>query len=135
MRKALVLGISLGWTGCDLPPVSCTEIGCVNGLSIEVATAETGDRDIDVTVEVGGETFACAGAFDAVDGLSCGDVYVAPTTDGFAIRVPTDADPPTAHLTVGDYDTEVALDWETSFPNGEDCPPECRQGTGAATVP
>jgi hypothetical protein len=130
-----MLGISLGWTGCDLFPVSCTDIGCSNGFTIEVKTAETGDRDIDVVVEIGDESLACAGAFDAVNGLSCdGGVFLFPTEDGFTIEGPADAEGD-AHLIVDGDETDVDLAWESFAPNGEACGPECLRGTGEATVP
>lgn len=114
----------LSLAACDLGGTSCTEIGCINQLTLHV-TYEDGSpaTDANGTVTVGGTTvtFDCA-APDT--GVSCsnGDVTFSFSGDGGDI----DYEVHTQGFVAADQAAPV--DWSTSTPNGADCPPTCYFG-------
>lgn len=119
---ALLLGAP-GAMGCG--GMLCTLIGCVNGFALFV----DGDLPTEYTVlmDTDGEppteyTYTCSTS-------SCYRVFV---TEGSA--------PPTVHVTVLDATGgELAREtyqpsYETSYPNGKACGPECSTATDTLTV-
>ncbi len=120
---ALFLGV-IGCTSNSSPPPGtvCTLIGCEDGLAVEI----TGDRTvpIDVTVKGAGQdarTFECADPDQ-------------PCRTFLAGYMPSEVTV-TVSTSDGQESTETfAPTYETTYPNGPDCPPGCEQATVKMSV-
>jgi hypothetical protein len=121
--------------------LSCTEIGCASTVSIAVTDEDPANRDFDVAVTVGSDVVTCAGIFDPVEGLECGDLTLTPTADGYTLAFPVFAGEEDFDVAIsrdGDlgYDGPIDVAWgEPTYPNGKQCDPECINGTAAITIP
>jgi len=119
MKRLGQLLILIGVAGCATTPRMasvCTEIGCSDGLTVEIV----GNRTSHVTVEVAAvghqtQTFECA-ATDA----PCRTFY-----EGFTPQQVT------VTVKMGDDTNQrtISPDYHDNQPNGPNCPPVCRQAT------
>ena len=117
---SLALAIPVLGAGCasnaqEGGPVMCTLIGCEAGLSVDVR----GDRGGDVTVKVVAadgqtRTFECE-----AEAATCSSFFA-------------DYMPENVSVTVTKSQGNTVRSFNVSYanvrPNGEDCPPVCRQG-------
>ena len=109
---------------------SCTEIGCADGVRITLATpVPLQAPEVVVTVNIDGTKVSCPIAPTAT---SCVAGALTVTVQDQAIRVLELAGAP-EHIgvTITSSSTtlltgEVVPHYETSYPNGSDCPGECK---------
>lgn len=128
--------------GCGVVPgLSCTLIGCTSNLDLTVTDPAPLDRDIDVTVDVGGQVLECSGPVDPVNGLGCAGIAISPSEGGYVVSVVPDAEEPVAvRLTIafdGEvvFDDDVTVSWgEPDSPNGPGCEPTCIQGDAEVAI-
>ena len=111
--------------GCEsLGLVDCTLIGCESGLRVDFQTAPTGAYRVEVQAAGASEVLA----FDCADPARC--------RPGAFFR---DFTAPAATITVttarGTVRRAVQLSYVTSRPNGEGCPPVCRQASVTVSLP
>ncbi|HET7274637.1 MAG TPA: hypothetical protein VFI91_05630 [Longimicrobiaceae bacterium] len=127
LTHILGAGLLMGITACTNntpPPPStvCTLIGCENGLAVEIAGERTGA--VDVTVETAGQdarTFECADPNQ-------------PCRNFFGGFMPSEVTV-TVRASDGSVSTEsFTPTYETTYPNGPDCPPGCEQATVTVEV-
>jgi hypothetical protein len=106
----------------DAPEVqqACTLIGCADGITVtidgDVPTTYTvalldGDREL--------TTMECQA------GSPCEVMATGAQPEEVTVEIRSDA---------GTERRTVALQYETTRPNGPDCPPECRHGRGLVTL-
>lgn len=122
-RHAVVAIVALFAAGCSSPvggAVTCTQIGCIDGLFVRFDVAPPpGAVRVELLPE--GEsgpryTYDCA----ATDPCHAGVRFPGFTGDYAVVRVTTSA---------GVVNHEVRPTYAESRPNGKDCPPLCRHGT------
>lgn len=115
--------------GCDSPTGVCTQIGCDSGLTVQLDQVPTGAFTVEVLPEEPQEhpvvyRVECAGS-----AAPCGARVFFPglVLERARVRVTT---------TLGTV-THDATDviYRTSYPNGRQCTPACRQATVDVTVP
>jgi hypothetical protein len=119
--------ISSASEGGDAPGQerACTLIGCVDGLTVQLPSAPSGAWRVEVT------DLAAGGAprvFECAAGATCSpSVFFADLAPERArVRVVT---------TRGTVESEVRPTYAAARPNGEDCPPVCRQARVEVTLP
>lgn len=110
--------VAVGLTGCAAKrtgPTMCTKIGCEPGLSIDVR----GPRDSDITVKISAadgqlRTFECDS-----EAPSCSSFFADYTPENVTVTI-----------TKKESNTVRAFQvtYQNERPNGEDCPPVCKQG-------
>ena len=117
----LVAGLTLGSCGV-FEPKMCTLIGCDSGLRIQVESAPVGAYKVEVLNSSGAATvtFNCSGG----GCVFIAQGYEAPSVD---VRVTTTLGSRTTHLT--------GIVYTISNPNGDECPPVCKQGSVTAPIP
>jgi hypothetical protein len=106
-------------TACNVA-FSCTEIGCISGLLLNVTDANGEPAELlsgEVVVDGTVMTFDCA-TEENVEYCSDGLVMLSIEQGDF---VEYNISIPRGDFAFGEYET----DWAVSFPNGEKCPPEC----------
>ena len=117
---ALLALLALG-TGCAPGGLSCTMIGCVSGLSLDITDSygspAVGTRG---TVTVDGEEFAfdCAGTDSEL--LCDGSVVLLPIEEG-EVATYDISSPSGDEFASG----ELTLEFESFAPNGPGCDPVC----------
>ena len=119
------LGMVLLSAGCATKqegPQACTRIGCESGLSVTIR----GDRGGDVTVKV-------ASAEGVVREFQC-DGDARDCTAFFGGYMPDDNVTITVTKQEGSVVRAVPVTYRDVQPNGEDCPPVCRQGQAELTL-
>ena len=113
---ALALAAGLGGCGSILDGVdACTLIGCASGLHVTLAAPPPGPVRIEVTD-------AATGSTRAIDCAAGGQCTGALLQDFFPTRV-------TVRVTTasGTSTQSFTPRYTLSRPNGDDCPPVCRQ--------
>ena len=130
MKKLFSLAI-LATTACDLEK-SCTEVGCINGITIEVYDADgEPSQSAHGTFSIMSSGMEEVLTFDfdcreADSGALCSDNLVTFVLDDPA-AIPADA----MYLytintnEVESFSDSGNLSFEESTPNGDDCPPTC----------
>ena len=131
---------------CDaFPPVACTEIGCSDGLTIELNAREGAFTPGTYTVAAVSDvdeacSFTIGGADDCAEGAGC--VTESSCEAGFVLETGDDqvvfllGSPDSLTLTV-DRDGEILLEetfapeYVETQPNGKNCPPTCRNASAA----
>ena len=128
--------------GCDLvPPLACTEIGCTDGLTVELRAASGAFEAGIYSITLGGD--ACTVTVGGPDDCAADRCVVDSTCNGITLVGYDEADTLTllAPVTEGevaltvDLEGTVLLDesfeplYETIEPNGPGCPPVCRIAT------
>ena len=109
-----VLALALAPAACAEDPQACTEIGCVNGITLEVRKAPAGTKRLVVCVDG-----RCRRrALQKVVRMGC--------RDADSVRLAVIAKDG-RNRRIGRYATTVQL--SRSQPNGPDCPPTCFFGT------
>ncbi|HMV69486.1 MAG TPA: hypothetical protein PKA64_21770 [Myxococcota bacterium] len=118
---------------------ACTEIGCADGLVIELDHTWTeGDYTFEVSLD--GQVITCTASIPFGEGDGCADDRALLSLSGTMLPVDqqtipsitvTDGDVTTVGVRVLMGDTELTNAtltpaWSTSQPNGPDCPPTCR---------
>ncbi len=127
-------------------PISCTSIGCQNGLEIEFVRAAWPSGDYRIGVDVDGKTTTCEGSLP-LKACDAGASFVCSGTPGVTLGESGCALPAASHSLSGlsletTTASQVTLTLEhagaligtTTFqpefsdvrPNGPDCPPLCR---------
>ena len=121
-RSLVALALGLGLAGCS--PLACTEIGCMNGLTLNVTDADGNPVDGlsgEVTVDGVTMTFDCA-TEENVGYCNDGSVLLA-IEQGTVLEY-------SISIERGDFAFgEITLDWTESAPNGEACGPICYSDT------
>ena len=116
---ALVVVLPAAGAGCasnsQEGPVACTMVGCEPGLSVDVR----GDRGGDVTVKVvaadgQSRTFECE-----AEAATCSAFFAEYMPENVSVTV-TKAQ--------GNTVRSFNVSYANVRPNGDDCPPVCRQG-------
>ena len=128
----LLILLPLGTTSCGALG-SCTEAGCITGLTLEFASPlQDGDHVLEISTPEG-ETVCTktvqwlgTGSYMA-DGSCEGDLDVISTATALTVRgTPAEA---TVRLASGGEHVGTAwvsaVDYETHYPNGSSCPPVC----------
>lgn len=123
--RILPIGMLMVAASCtnNAPPAEvCTLIGCDDGLAVEIA----GDRDGPVQIRVEApdqetRTFECSDA-----SVRCGTFLGGFTPSEVTVVV----------IDAGGQETARTLTptYETTYPNGPDCPPGCEQATVRMSV-
>ena len=116
--------------GCDVLGIGsthCTLIGCTDGITVRLTALPTGPYRVEILVGSGpgGPSYA----YDCAGGSAClQDIFFPELVlNSIIVRVTTP---------LGTRDTEIANPvYETSRPNGPDCPPLCRQASVTAQLP
>lgn len=138
-------------------PRACTEIGCMNGLSVALDKATPwAAGDYTFVVDVEGTRVTCEGALplkpcDAGPSLRCdppervtigeSGCALGPETHGFSELQFVGGEPPRAvELTItrdGEalHTAKLSPTYTTSRPNGPECPPVCTQAREAVKIP
>ncbi len=120
---AVLAAALAGLSGCDLVgPDGCTLVGCASGLTVVLAAPPAGAFRIEVSVPGA----AAAYVYDCPDPARC-------APQGFFGEFTPEAATVTVTTARGRVQQEVRPRYTTRRPNGDDCPPVCRQG--AVTVP
>jgi hypothetical protein len=130
------LGLAVACSGSPLDfGRSCTEVGCLTFVRIELAFASGLTRDdIQVVVEHDGKSFSCDFGADSDPchrGFAPGfdPVRTTGTSDAGRAVILLDEAPPTLRITVtsaGGSETQIVEPvYVRSQPNGPDCPPTC----------
>ncbi|MEX1181829.1 MAG: hypothetical protein WEF86_01240 [Gemmatimonadota bacterium] len=120
LRRAAALVLATGLaactTACTTPVArSCTLIGCVDGLNVELMGALPSSYTVTVRAGSVERTIECTPQNDCrgrifVEGVTAARVEVAVVGAGVDVR------------------REMTPSYGTSYPNGPDCPPACTQG-------
>jgi hypothetical protein len=127
----------------------CTEIGCSDGFFGSFSPILTGEGAFVITLTAGDRVATCTATLPFAEGEGvCDDPSLLTVTfSGTLLGVEDQAIPdfqapssPEAFTVVvtrdgveiGRQDFEPA--YEVSYPNGEDCPPECWQASGQVVV-
>ena len=126
MTRFLSLFLALSLTGCENKV--CTEMGCVGGLTLVFKT-EDGAPILDasglITINGVEHPFDCAADPNFQQEITCVD-----NTIFFATE---EAENVEIEVTNGDFsmgwEDIVTPEYEEVFPNGEDCPAECKSAT------
>lgn len=117
--------------GCDVLGVAaspnCTEIGCSDGITVHLTELPIGPYRVEILVGSGqgglSYAYACAGGSTCLQDIFFPELVL----DRILVRVTTP---------LGTRDTEIANPvYATVRPNGEDCPPLCRQASVTAQLP
>ena len=131
-RHALVLSLlaALAPAGCSvLAPGDevCTLAGCRTGLAVELSVRPSAPFRIEATVP-GATPAGPAYVYECPDPARCGAVafFEDFTPARVTIRVTTPA---------GTVTREFTPTYRTHRPNGEDCPPTCRDATVRVDLP
>ncbi|QDG50773.1 hypothetical protein FIV42_08520 [Persicimonas caeni] len=139
MKKLVLMSVlvafSAGAAGCDL--IGCTEVGC--GYPITLSFEDSNGEPIDGfegEITAGDETISVS---CGPDGAQIGESYEcrrasvvlfeAPDVDSLQLDIRT-SDDASALAYVGSVD----LDYGEYYPNGEFCPPECREAEETVTM-
>jgi hypothetical protein len=124
-----IIAALAGLGGCDslLPPRSCPQAGCEDGLIVELSAMPSAPFRIEVRVS--SPTSQPAYVFECQSTAPCGPGAFFP---GFSAE--------RAFVTVvtanGSRTTEIPrIEYRVTRPNGPVCPPECRQARVTANVP
>lgn len=140
--RAFILWVAL-FAGCADVGQSCTEIGCPDGYNLEFQH-DWAEGSYIITVMLDADTVTCTGTIpidEASDG--CDDDRVQLGLSGSALPVAEQAlsglvilatDVTTVDVEVSDGLMTIGTkaftpDWQTSQPNGADCPPTCRSAS------
>lgn len=137
MRLSLLLALS-SLSGCEIVK-SCTEIGCINTLTITVTADGAGVPEVHGTITVGSTTYdvACLGGDNTGSSpeVTCAQggvvsISVSEADGGGVVSwALAGADP----VDTGDWGYDgtgsTTPAWESSEPNGEGCPPVCWAAT------
>ncbi len=114
---ALVVAIAAGTAGCATAgaPEVCTLVGCEAGLAIDVR----GDRGGDITVKLVAadgqlRTFECE-----AEANGCNAFFADYTPENVTVTVTKKE---------GNVVRSYGVTYRNTYPNGERCPPVCRQG-------
>ena len=123
LLAAVAGALTLG--GCDvLGPGACTLVGCSDGLAVALQSTPTSAYRVEVRVPGSPSSYV----FDCPDPARCGTLV---RFDEFT--------PSSAFVTIttdrGTVRHEVRPSYVVSRPNGEDCPPLCRQATVHLPIP
>ena len=114
---ALLSALSL--PGCG--PLACTEMGCMSGLTLNVTDADGAPATLvrgTVTVDGTETDFDCA----IDDNVAyCGEGGSVLLMVGEGDTVSYSLESPDGSWATGELEPE----WSISYPNGEECPPEC----------
>lgn len=123
-RQSWVLIVLTALAGCanvtEEPPQACTEIGCSDGLAVEVVSSLA--QSISVTVKAGAQelhTFRCD------PGQPCRAFIDNQTPAEVTIEVQT---------AQGAVSKTYRPEYQINRPNGPGCPPECKQATVTVTL-
>lgn len=127
-RSLLAVAVGLGvFSGCSIfEPQACQLVGCINGLTVQLASLPTEPYTVELRVPGAQEPFY---TYECDGGSSCETAIHSPlqTLSHMSIRVTT---------VTGSLVTEVPkIDYAVTWPNGRDCPPPCRHATVIAEVP
>jgi hypothetical protein len=115
MKAGIVGFVAVVSLGCNVYPRACTEIGCNDGLSVEITGTIAGRTTIEVAAA--GQTTR---TFECNPGQACRgflDNYM-PAQATITVRMPDRT-----------VERSVSPQYVESRPNGEGCPPVCRQAT------
>lgn len=123
---AIIACIGANACGSVVRPKACTEIGCQSGLAVHLETMPVGAYRVEVLTAAGvagPHVYECAG------GASClKDVFFATYSETSAsVRVTTALGVRTTQFSGIAY---VILN-----PNGDECPPVCKQGSVTVPLP
>ncbi|MFO0744325.1 MAG: hypothetical protein U1F43_01455 [Myxococcota bacterium] len=150
ITASLLLLFALDTTACELVGGSCTDIGCVNSLSLTVTHGDGAwaAGSYAITVDVAGTpvTFQCAVAggesrcdppASAPPGLSVEPVLASGAVEAFAVKV--ESAPRRVQLEVAPdgaaaLTKTVSPTYTHSRPNGPDCGPVCSAGSEAVEL-
>jgi hypothetical protein len=102
--------------------VSCTLIGCDNGLVVRFGRAPAGPIRLEAIVPDNG----VPRAIDCADAASCMLMFPDLVAEQVTLRVTTQA---------GTTTQEFQPRYEDLYPNGRDCGPACRQATVTFQLP
>ncbi|HEY0674163.1 MAG TPA: hypothetical protein VGD27_17945 [Longimicrobiales bacterium] len=122
MARGFLLSLIVVCAACSSNEVvrACTEIGCSNGLAIEVSSGL--QQAITVHVRSGTQTLH---TFRCEPNQPC-QAFVADQTPA-QVTIVVDAPE-------GELSKTYQPEYRTNRPNGPDCPPECRQATVRLSV-
>ena len=123
LRAATGAAVLLGGCGA-LEPKVCTLIGCSDGLTVALQSRPAGAYRIELRVP----GVAAPYVYDCPDPSRCatGALFEELTPETATVTVTTAR---------GTVVRDVRPSYTTSRPNGEDCPPVCRQGTVTVPIP
>lgn len=121
MMRLVPVSFMLALSSCSLvnEPTVCTTAGCDSGLWVQVVPIQTSRIKIEVfPISLDRQpvfVYDCSGP-------QCAQTVLFPglISSEVVIRVTTD---------VGSRVSTLRPSYQTTYPNGEDCPPECRQAT------
>jgi hypothetical protein len=122
VRQSLLAGALL-IAGCQVFDQACTLIGCLSGLSIQFAQAQTAAYRIDVRVP--GQPIHATSECPNPSQSPCGTAFFpnfTPTTVEIIITTGTGTQAVTRTIT-------AQPQYFATQPNGPDCGPACTQGT------
>ena len=125
LRAATAAAVPLLLGGCEaLDPKVCTLIGCTDGLTVALATRPAGAFRIELRVPGVPAPYV----YDCPDPSRCASsaLFEELTPESATVTVTTAR---------GSVVREVRPTYTTSRPNGDDCPPVCRQGTVTVPLP
>jgi len=152
---APLLGCAPKPAASEPPPRACTDIGCTNGLHVQLTKATPWPAGAyELAFDIDGTAVTCTGslplpACEAGPALACdpaGRVQVGesgcalpPGQHGWA-DVHIDGEPARVHVTIRQgaavlHDAEIRPEYRTLQPNGPDCEPTCRSASAAIAVP
>ena len=118
----IVAALMVSACATNQQPRACTMIGCEPGLSVTIR----GDRGGDITVRV-------ASAEGVVRQFEC-DAEARDCNAFFADYMPDDNVTITVTKQDGNVVRAVPVTYRDVRPNGDDCPPVCRQGQAELTL-
>ena len=120
--QAMCLGLFAFAAGCDFVR-SCTLIGCMNGLIVQLSTQPTSPP---YRVEITGSGFGAVHVYECTHPTNCSSMAIFEDyfPDVATVKVITTAGTTTTHVTPV---------YKESQPNGRGCGPTCRQAS--VTVP
>lgn len=121
IRSLLLSATAALVAGCS-PVISCTLIGCENGLAVRFDRTPTGPFRIEAIVPNEAE----ARVIDCPDVVNCHLLFRDLVADQVTLRVTTQA---------GTSTRTFQPRYEELYPNGRRCGPACRQATVTYQLP
>ncbi|MCA9641210.1 MAG: hypothetical protein H6718_21230 [Polyangiaceae bacterium] len=124
---ALLACLALSLAGC-IGGKTCTLMGCVSGVQLNLAESVSTEGELLITVEADGETFSCT----QIDGVAnhCPDFELRSNTRLREVIFQNHT-PRSLHLRMQSNGTVVVdqdvtnISYQRSYPNGEDCDDGC----------
>lgn len=119
--KLLLAGIAVMIGACGITsPQDCTLIGCTNGLAVVVNTSL--QQQMTVTVKAGTQTLA---TLQCSAGTPCNTFIENQTPSEVQVTI---------NVSGGTVNRTYNPQYQMHRPNGENCPPECKQATITVNV-